>query len=603
MSTRFNDLAGLLFYYAKDYNQALQEYEEGIHRISDNDILMLGFSANNYQITTLLRQKNWVYEQQNKLNPTIKKQQQIINNLLLMESFWDRFLQDQVINIQDIMTDMYNENPYPYLFQAYVKMYELTGDAKYQEKIHEYNEKSKYNALLLMASLTPNQEKEKQVLYNKRKAIHLLYDEYMLAKNNLVPNSNLLKTQLVAQIKNYNSYEATTSLFQKSKTVTITEIQNNLTNKDAVVSYSNDANMITNNYAEIITKNNFKIEKVNPITELWAENGFQENDIITNEVFKKGIANFKIYGNELYKMVFKNVENHLPKAITHIEIIPNTILSNIPFEMLLTADTITTDYRKLPYLMRKYSFSYSLSASISQFNTTKQRANVNKNSIFTPSFDGQQLSKLALSKGAAENIAKEYNMTLFEGKKASIPTFKTTLQDNKVITIFSHGKSFNDLENNKKGIYFSDGFLSINAIYKLKTNCDLLILGTCESGFGYKEKGEGNISLVRPFSSIGVKSMVLASWKIDEASSVTIIHSFLKYLSQGNTKSEALQKAKLDFLATASPTTANPIYWAGLTITGNNETIEFEGKKYWHWWYLVFTLPFIAFWYFKRSRS
>ena len=35
---------------------------------------------------------------------------------------------------------------------------------------------------------------------------------------------------------------------------------------------------------------------------------------------------------------------------------------------------------------------------------------------------------------------------------------------------------------------------------------------------------------------------------------------FIDYLSQGLTKSEALQKAKMDFLVTANPKTANPIY-------------------------------------------
>ena len=54
--------------------------------------------------------------------------------------------------------------------------------------------------------------------------------------------------------------------------------------------------------------------------------------------------------------------------------------------------------------------------------------------------------------------------------------------------------------------------------------------------------------------------MMLASWKIEKKSSAQIISSFLKYFEQGYTKSEALQKAKLDYLAIASPRMANPLY-------------------------------------------
>lgn len=594
ISSRFNDLSGLINYYNKDYSRGLKEYDEGIARISDPDLLGWGFSASNFNIISLIRQKYGILKEQNETNHSVKKQLEIIATLLLMEKIWDKYLRDQVISKRDIITNMYNENPYPFLFQAYVKLLELTKDKKYYEKIHEYNEKSKYYSLLLTATLTPNLAKEKELLYNKRQEIHLMYDDYMLAKNMLVPNQNLLKEKLKAAIQSYNAFEANTRVFKQSRIVTIKEIQNNLKKEDAVVSYSNSANFSSNYYAEIITKNQCEIVTVNSINTLWVNNGFQEKDITTTTVFNNGNPSFKVYGNEMYRLVFKNVANHLPSGIKHIEIIPNTELSNIPFEMFLTNNATTTNYKKLPYLMLKYNISYSLSASISRFNSLRKHNSTQAMSVFSPIFDNQKLSKLEFSNTHAKTITAENDATLFEGKNATVATFKKQVAQSKVVAIFSHGVSHNNFDDYKKGIYFTDGFLNLSSIYDLKSNCDLMILGACESGFGIKEKGEGNISLARPLSSIGVKSFLLASWKIDEVSSVTILHSFFNYLNEGFSKSEALQKAKIDFLATASPTTANPVYWAGLTITGNNEPLALRKETGVFWGYLWLILPFGA---------
>lgn len=86
-----------------------------------------------------------------------------------MEIIWNRYTQDQINLSTDFMSIMYNENPYSFLYQAYLTMFEITKDKKYLEKIHEYDEKSKYNSLLIISSLTAKQKQEKQILYEKEK--------------------------------------------------------------------------------------------------------------------------------------------------------------------------------------------------------------------------------------------------------------------------------------------------------------------------------------------------------------------------------------------------------------------------------------------------
>jgi CHAT domain-containing protein len=130
-----------------------------------------------------------------------------------------------------------------------------------------------------------------------------------------------------------------------------------------------------------------------------------------------------------------------------------------------------------------------------------------------------------------------------------------------------------------------------------------LILEACETGLGGKDNGEGNINLSRAFTSIGVKSMLLASWKIDEGSSLEITTSFFSYLEQGFTKSEALQKAKLDYIKNANPRSSSPFYWAGLQLLGSNENVVLkDNTNYLKYWYLLF-VPIIVLGFYFRKRK
>jgi CHAT domain-containing protein len=274
----------------------------------------------------------------------------------------------------------------------------------------------------------------------------------------------------------------------------------------------------------------------------------------------------------------------------------------LPFDLFLTQETESNDYRKLPYLCKKYQFSYLLSVSISSY-TNKIVSNSSRFTVFSPSFN-QEFNPLNYASKTAQSIANDYGASLINKSTASKKSFSEHLDKDQIVALLSHGKSSYNEDESQKGIYLSDGFLSLNEVYNLHSSCDFLLLGTCESGVGYKENHEGNISLARAFNAIGVKSMMLSSWKIDEVSSTQIITSFFDYLSQGLTKSEALQKAKMDFLAKAHPKTANPIYWAGLNIMGNNDTIELRKNNDNYWWNILFIFPIVGgVLYYRKGRK
>lgn len=594
-----NSLKGLMCFYLKDYDKAIKSYNEGISRLSNLGKNSQAFTLNNYQMLVLLRWKSWCLDEMYSANKNTKLLYEINTTLSLMEKVWIRYSNELIDSKEQYYTDTYNMIPYPFLMKNNFELYQLTNQQQYLEKAAEYDEKLRYSSLLNDIYLNQTQKNKNNLLNKKREKTYISLCDLLLSKSSIL---NSKENQFQEDLVNFLDEEKKTNLIKKGDIVSLKEIQDDLKPNEAIISYNflHYQNVFIP-YIKLIEKNKIKIVRVREI----------ENDDYLAETFLSKSLNkalkdnnvklFKQEAYNLYKNYFEPIEKQLSKNITHLEIIPDAEFSNLPFEVLLFKDSRTNDFRKLPYLALKYNFSYSLSSSITKLNNNRKRKLFDKTAVFSPTFDGKKLSQLDISKKRAKAIAEHYKATFFDGKNADIKSFKLGLVNNKIISVFSHGQSFNDFEDNKKGIFLSDGFLSLNEIYNLKSNCDFLILGACETGYGGKEKGEGNINLARAFSSIGVKSMMLASWKIDEETTMEITELFFKYLDEGYSKSEALQKAKLDFLKTADPRTANPYYWSGLNIVGNNDPIKLSGTNY--LWYLIFIFPVaVGLWYFRKRR-
>jgi CHAT domain-containing protein len=482
-------------------------------------------------------------------------------------------------------------------------LYQATGKSIYQDLFFEYSEKSKYFALLgaMYKEKKPVIQKEKS--NNNYKTVNVTFEDLLLKINNKIPLNNpteYYKKRFENQLDYYTKEQNQVAFQDKNQIITLAETQKNLKENEAIIIYNIAPNQYYfHPYLLVITKREKQIIGLD--VGKFLSHSKPEIELLTASLSNNTIGNYKKLAFEYYKRYFKPAEAYLPKSITHIQIVPNAVYGNFPFDMLLTQDTKSNDFRKLPYLGKKYNFSYALSASISKI-LSKNKSKSSSFSVFTPSFKNN-LSELKYVKKVSKSIVTDYNAQLIKETNASKTAFSNHLANDKIIAILSHGKATTDEDETKKGIYFSDGFLSMNEVYNLKSDCDFLLLGACETGVGLDLHKEGTINLARAFTSIGVKSMMLASWKIDEESSMKIMELFLKHLNQGDTKSEALQKAKLEFLATASPRTANPIYWAGLNIVGNNDTVLLEENNY-YWWSFVLVFPVVGgFLYWRRRKK
>lgn len=592
-------LKGLMYFYKRDYKKALKNYDDGIARLSvSND----NFSNNNPLLMDLYNWKAWCLDDMYNQTKDKKLLYEIETNLLLAEKVWTRYTSEIYIDKKSYNSSIYIDSPYSNILNNYYKLYQATGKKTYLNLIYNYDEKSKYSALF------ENLYKEKKAVHqenrnasNKNKTYQAFEDLILKLNNKITIEGSIenYKNTFYSDLNAYSKNQKQTDFIKNSKIVSLEELQNTLSDNEAVITYNLAGNQSNHNiYSFLITNHKVKI-----IDLKIKDEGYVPNPIVDSLYFdlkNNDISSYSKKAYHYYKTYFEPVEKHIPKSVSHIQIIPYSSLANLPFDILLFNNVQSSDYRKLSYLGNKYNFSYGLSATISNI-IDKSISKSDTFSIFNPNFTDSNLSKLLITNENSIKIANDYNASLIKGKGATKQAFSAHLAQDKIVTLLTHGKASTDYDESDKGIYFSDGFLSMNEAYNLKSNCDFLVLGGCETGVGYKAKHEGNINLARAFTSIGVKSLMLSSWEIDEKSTNMIIASFFAYLNQGFSKSEAIQKAKQEYLSNASERTANPLYWAGLNITGNNKNISLQQHSY--KWLLGFFPLFGVYWIIRKKRT
>jgi CHAT domain-containing protein len=599
-----NSLKGLMYFYKKDYSSALKYYDKGIRQLSlPSDLKQYDFNDNNPMMIGLLDWKAWCLDDLYIQNKDPKLLYKIESTLLMMEKVWLGYTNDIIKNKKQYNINGYISSPYINLVKNYYKLYKVTGKERYLELFYKYDEMSKYSTLLETLYKEKKSKEQSDKVFSDNQLVHETFEDLVLKINDKTPLKNSVSFYEKAfnvPFEKYSIEHKKNDVFNAKEAISLKATQQNLKENEAILSYNFAGNQnIFYPYLFLITKKKVQIIELKEESEIYDEKPKVEK--LELALKNNDIRLYKKLALEYYKKYFEPVEHYLPKTIQHIQIVPSPNFANLPFDMLLTQETKSNDFRKLPYLCKKYQFSYALSASISSY-ANKMVSHSNAFSVFSPSFS-KEFNQLNYASKTAEFIANNYGASLINKSKASKKSFSEHLNKDRIVALVSHGKSSFNEDESQKGIYFSDGFLSLNEVYNLHSSCDFLVLGACESGVGYKDNHEGNISLARAFTAIGVKSMMLSSWKIDEVSSTQIITSFFDYLSQGLTKSEALQKAKMDFLATANPNTANPIYWVGLNCIGNNDAVELNQNNSVYWWSVIFLVPITAGFLYYRKRK
>ena len=496
------------------------------------------------------------------------------------------------------------ENVFPLLesgIESVYQIYNLSSDEKYIDLLFEYAEKSK-SVLLLEALLASKAlefanipdhllERERQLkseitFFEKRLNQSVEKDP---EKENQLFELQEDYRQLVDKIEvDYKNYY---DLKYNTETSSLLDLQKLLRHDEMVISYfyGNDAI-----YAIGIEKNSKHIERIPLDTSL--ENSIKD----VHRMLSDSKSDISLLAKTSYQLHLKLVAPFTKsKKKKKLIIIPDGLLNYIPFGALNTSG------QGLSYLLEQHSIAYVNSATLFQQLTDRNRNEVEL-LAFAPRFSGEQvqldpsrdkLLPLPHNKREVEQILTSFNGTSYINENATLHSFTSQLSDFNTIHLATHAV-FNDVLPEYSYLAFStteneENLLYVSDLYNLQIDADLVTLSACESGVGELKRGEGFLSLARGFFYSGASSIASTLWKINDASTTTLMDSFYKNLSNGDAKDIALQKAQRAFLQSNRQNgLSHPYYWSGFIISGNTQPLV--TPNYWIWIGLGILLSIIA---------
>lgn len=463
----------------------------------------------------------------------------------------------------------------------------IVADAVYlKEKIRsEFSEKSSkfqkiQKELAVLAEQIQNHVQREDLNYNK---LASLQKDYSVA----LTKQRLLYDDIQSEIVEVSDSKTSIDL-NKIK-------QKSSTSNQTIVSYFVGSKavyqfMISNEISEFKKLTNSKSEYDQFYDAIRSYNHFFNNpNTINNDIPLFTIASLKLY-NQL----------QLPKAKSLI-IIPDGILSFVPFQTLLTRETNTFQYNEMPFLVFESTLSYVVSFYEFLNNTRSFKNDQSVLGVF-PVFKNTP-QELGYSVFEAEAIADLFSTNLLMESQATATNFIENSNDYSILHISTHalGGTFSS----EPTIQFYDRTLSLEELYALDFSNDLVILSACDTGIGKVVKGEGALSLARGFQYSGAPNVLFSLWQVNDKSTAELMEYYYKNLKKTQSRNLSLHHASLNYLQdeTIDNSRKSPYYWGAFEYYGTTDAPQESSD--WPWTFLlllIIPLDGFAVWYFKRRR-
>ncbi|ALJ05272.1 hypothetical protein APS56_09120 [Pseudalgibacter alginicilyticus] len=336
-------------------------------------------------------------------------------------------------------------------------------------------------------------------------------------------------------------------------------LQNNLkTDNSVLVEYFYGESNI---YQFVISNNNILLNRINLSTDIKNHiiefiHLFDNASIINNNISNYTSKAFKLF--QLLKF------DTIPKSKNTI-IIPDGLLNFIPFETLLTTNTNSYYFSKMPFVINNQNIVYN--SSIYFYLAKNKTIKNNKLLGFFPLFKNTK-KQLTYSLDEANAIRNEMTSELFIADKATKTDFIENANKYGILHLSTHASSGNFSK--PANIDFYDNTLFLNELYSLNLNTNLVVLSACETGVGKLYKGEGAMSIARGFQYSGAKNLLFSLWQINDLSTSQIMQSFYKNYSNTQSACHSNQQSKLDYLQNKNISNAkkSPYYWGSFVYYG-----------------------------------
>ena len=388
-----------------------------------------------------------------------------------------------------------------------------------------------------------------------------------------------------------------------ARTVSLADMQQALPGDDmALIEYVTGAERL---FVFVVTKTGYEALSLplNFPLETWMTQWRKDLEAYQNpDVARESLCrSYSAQAFRLYEKLILPVE----KAISlpsRLIIIPSAELSWIPFEALLTeAAPAGCDFKNYPYLMRRYSISYGISAAFQQ--ALMQRAPIGRGYLgLAPVWPElpESESQLAVVQQTAE---------LLRGKTLLRDEARRDALTGKPLRtgILHIGAPAQTLLPTAAFVLLSDGQGGQDTLYAaevqaLPIEADLVVLGRHYSN----EIGmDPIIWQAGSWLHTGARSVLMPVWTPPGDAPQRLQQLFFENLQQAQSKDVALQNAKLQYIAESDPTMAHPAYWASWALIGDAHVQPTKGgavMKYWWGVLAALMLAGVVAWWWVRRR-
>jgi CHAT domain-containing protein len=117
-----------------------------------------------------------------------------------------------------------------------------------------------------------------------------------------------------------------------------------------------------------------------------------------------------------------------------------------------------------------------------------------------------------------------------------------------------------------------DDVLQALEIYRMQLpRLRLVVLAACQTGVGRSYRGEGVMSIARPFIARGVPEVVASLWSVESTATAELMINFHEARKrQSLPAADALRQAQLAMLSSPRQLYRQPYYWASFNVIGGH---------------------------------
>ena len=286
----------------------------------------------------------------------------------------------------------------------------------------------------------------------------------------------------------------------------------------------------------------------------------------------------------VYQLLVAPAQARLEKAKSTV-IVPDGVIFELPFEVLLTEEPSKDGWSKQPFLTRKLTTLYAPSASVyASLKASTRTAEYPRDLLAVGNPDFTTLSapadgELAPLPFATQEVAavsariKDERKLVLTGKDACEGTVKRELRNGapRVVHLATHGL-VDPNEPERSSVVLAaddkdDGYFHTLEILATPTHSRLVVMSACESARGKVSRGEGVVGLSRAFLASGAGSVVASLWAVSDESTAELMKQFYdRMLGKKHPASRALNEARLALIK--NDKYAHPFYWSPFVVTG-----------------------------------